>query len=129
MRVQVRQDRFNVGIGDLGLLQHRSEQAYHLIERTIVDLQMVVRLAQRRAALARRPTHHRGHELGLMLDQALHIDVGKEWRELGAGQHPIVEVEHEAGDEWQAAIALEHRIGRHRIHSQDKALLRKQRPC
>jgi hypothetical protein len=55
VRIQVGNDRLNVGLGDLGLFERSPEQSDHLVECRIVDLQMGVRLAQRGSAVARRP--------------------------------------------------------------------------
>ena len=68
-------------------------------------------IPQHGVGIAFRPAHDRGDEFGLMLDQPLHVGVGKERRQPDRGEHAVVEIQNDARDERQAAVSFEHRAG------------------
>src|SRR5262245_51609520 len=73
-----------------------------------------MRIPQHGVGVAFGLTHDRPDEFGLMLDQALHVDVSKERRQSDRGEDTVVETQHDARNEGQATVSFEHEVCRAR---------------
>ena len=76
------------------------------VEVGFADLQVCVNLPQRLVAVARRPTHDRGHEGRLVLHLALHVDALEVGPQAIGIEHAVVEGQYHAADRTEATIFL-----------------------
>jgi len=79
-------------------LQSGLKKQHHLLERTVVDMEVCVNIAELSVRIGRRATHDGGEELRLMFNEAAYVDAGKIGRETLRPEDTIIEAEDKPRD-------------------------------